>query len=37
MRKYVDFTLSDGYGDTFTISETLKSNNVLLFFYRGKW
>lgn len=37
MQKFIDFTLPDGYGNSITLSEGLKDNNLLLFFYRGKW
>lgn len=37
MKKFRDFTLQDGYGNTFTLSEIIKDNNALLLFYRGKW
>lgn len=37
MDRFKDFTLQDGYGNTFTLSETIANSNVLLFFYRGKW
>lgn len=37
MDKYIDFELPDGYGNMVSVSETLKNNNVWVFFYRGNW